>query len=105
MEPKVSVYAITVTSGGVEVYLDAEPDQVGHLVDSGRKMAMDEAQKRQYAVNSLSSEAGPFAVDRETGLMLFDGKNAEQGQMSIKAAMEAKRLIYRKKFVLTFIGG
>lgn len=89
---------VTNTTGGTEVFVDADGNEVELLVEGGRKFAMDEARRKGFMVNSISSEFGPYPVEISTA------KVCESAEM-LKAAADRNDLVYRKKFILTFVGG
>jgi hypothetical protein len=86
------------TTGGVEVFVDATPDEVELLAETGRKFSMEAARAKGCLANVVSSEFGPFPINGATGAFCRD-------QESIKSASDLKQLVYRKKFMLTFVGG
>jgi hypothetical protein len=85
------------TTGGVEVFIDALPEEVELLAETGRKFGMEAARAKGLMANALSSEFGPFPINGADG-------NFCQTQEQLKAATDSGQLVYRKKFIFTFVG-
>lgn len=92
------VSQITNTTGGIEVFVDADPNEVELLAETGRKFAIEEARRKGHMANVLAAEYGPYPTAKSTGLFCDTSE-------VVKAASEANDLIYRKKYILTFVGG
>ena len=105
MNEKLKVAGVSVTTGGVELFVDCAPDDVHLMMDTGRNFALSEARKLGHAVNALSSEVGPVPVNKDNGIVLWNSTDMGNRQTAIKQAMDNGKLAYRKKFVLTFLGG